>query len=222
VLRYDLIGHGFSDRPTFRTYDRRLYNAQLAELLRRLDIPDPVLVAGTSQGGSIGACFASEHPGKVEKLALLSPFFDTFEGSRSIAARLGKTPLVGELVLQLVGDSKLSDLSGSVLSAEKRSALEGEAVKQLRFRGKRRAILANWRGDALTDATSCYEDVKAQGMPTLLTWGTLDRLIAADSMSGLRDLLPEVEYHEIEGAGHLAHYEFPDRINPTLIRFLTR
>jgi len=28
--------------------------------------------------------------------------------------------------------------------------------------------------------------------------------------------------HDIEGAGHLAHYEFPDRVNPLLIRFLTQ
>ena len=40
-------------------------------------------------------------------------------------------------------------------------------------------------------------------------------------MNRLRDLLPDIDYHEIEGASHLAHYEFPDRINPILIRFLT-
>jgi pimeloyl-ACP methyl ester carboxylesterase len=28
--------------------------------------------------------------------------------------------------------------------------------------------------------------------------------------------------HEIEGASHLAHYEYPERINPILIDFLTR
>ena len=41
-------------------------------------------------------------------------------------------------------------------------------------------------------------------------------------MRRLRDLLPDIEYHELEGAAHLAHYEFPDRINPILIDFLTR
>jgi pimeloyl-ACP methyl ester carboxylesterase len=221
VLRYDLFGHGFSDRPKLPRYDSHLYNTQLAELLNTLGIPYPILVVGTSQGGSIGACFASEHPGKVKKLALLSPFFDDFEGSRGVAALLVRTPLVGELVLQLVGDSKIIDLSGAVLSADKKTALEREVAKQLRFRGKRRAILANWRGDGLVDATSWYESVKEQGIPTLLTWGTLDRKLSGDSMNRLRDLLPGIEYHELEGAGHLAHYEFPDLINPPLIRFLT-
>lgn len=219
VLRYDLFGHGFSDRPRLRTYDRRFYNTQLADLLSTLEIPYPVLVVGSSQGGSIGACFAAENPGKVKKLALLAPFFDDFEGSRSIAAVLLKTPLIGELLLQLAGDEKLIDLSG-ILSADTRSVLEPEVAKQFRFGGKRRAMLANWRGDALQDATSCYQSLREQAIPTFLTWGTLDKKLPGDSMRRLRDLFLEIEYHEFEGAGHLAHYEFPDRINPPLIRFL--
>jgi pimeloyl-ACP methyl ester carboxylesterase len=221
VLRYDLFGHGFSDRPRLRTYDRPLYNSQLTELLSRLDIPYPISVVGTSQGGSIAAGFAAEHPGTVEKLALLSPLFDDFEGSRGILASLLKTPMVGELLLRLVGDGKLGDLSDSILSADTRAALEHEVADQFRFQGKRRAILANWRGDALEDATSCYQSVREQGIPTLLTWGTLDKKLSGESMRRLRDLLPGIEYHEIEGAGHLAHYEFPGRINPPLIQFLT-
>lgn len=220
VLRYDLLGHGFSDRPRLRTYDRRLYNTQLAELLSLLEIPYPIMVVGSSQGGSIGACFAAENPGKVRKLALLAPFFDDFAGSRGVVASLLNTPLVGELLLQLVGDEKLVDLSDSINAADTRAVLEPEVAKQLRFGGKRRAMLANWRGDGLRDATSCYERVREQGIPTLLTWGTMDKKLSGDSMRRLRNLLPGIEYHEIEGAGHLAHYEFSDLINPPLIRFL--
>ncbi len=222
VLRYDVIGHGFSDRPGLRTYDRALYVKQLAELIDRLDIPYPVSVVGTSQGGSIGACFVAANPGKVERLALLSPLFDDAAGSGSPMAKIMTTPLAGELLLQLAGDSKLSDLSNRISSPDKKAVLEGKVAEQLRFKGKRRAILANVRGDSFTNPRAAYEDVKAQGIPTLLTWGTEDKLILEDSMRRLRDLLPDIEYHEIEGASHLAHYEYPERINPILIDFLTR
>ncbi|MDH5372498.1 MAG: alpha/beta hydrolase [Acidimicrobiia bacterium] len=221
VLRYDVFGHGLSDRPKLRTYDRRFYNAQLADLLGSLDIPYPVSLVGSSQGGSTGACFAAENPGKVKKLALLSPFFDDFAGSRGIGARLVKTPFVGELLLQLMGDAKFIDRAKDIVSADTRTALEREVAEQFRFSGKQRAILANWRGDGLQDATACYESVRDQGIPVLLTWGTVDQKLFGDSMRRLRDLIPEIEYHELEGAGHLAHYEFPDRVNPPLIRFLT-
>ena len=54
----------------------------------------------------------------------------------------------------------------------------------------------------------------------LLTWGCQDQSISGESMQRLRALIPEIEYHEIENAAHLAHYEFPERINPILIKFL--
>jgi len=220
VLRYDLLGHGFSDRPRLPKYDRHFYNAQLAELLHRLGVPYPVRVVGTSQGGSIAACFAAENPGAVSKLALLAPFFDQLPGQDSVAYRLLLTPVVGELFLKLAGDRKLGDLSDAVVSIDTVAALERQVAEQFRYRGKRRAILANLRGDALADATSCYRSVGEQGIPLLLTLGTLDQKIARESMSRLRELLPDIEYHEIEGAGHLAHYEFPDQMNPLLTRFL--
>ena len=221
VLRYDLFGHGFSDRPNLPTYDRHFYNVQLADLLSRLGITRPVLVVGSSQGGSIGACFASQNPGRVKKLALLAPFVDELPGSQSLVYRLVKTPPLGELLMRLLSDRKLADLSDAVVNADSRSALEHDAVQQFRFRGKRLAILANLRGDALKDATACYQGVKEQGIPVLLTWGTSDQKLPAESMRRLRDLLPDIEYHELEAAGHLAHYEHPELMNPILIQFLT-
>jgi pimeloyl-ACP methyl ester carboxylesterase len=157
----------------------------------------------------------------VGRLALVAPFFDTFEGSRSAAALLLRTPVIGELVVHLVGDRALTDLSDAMaLPADGRAALEHEAGEQLRFRGKRRAILANLRGDALRNATSCYEALEERDIPIVLVWGSLDRKIAEESMQRLRDLLPAIEYHGFAGAGHLVHYEAPERLNPILVRFL--
>ena len=221
VLRYDLFGHGFSDRPELRTYDRHFYNTQLSELLDRLGIAYPVRMVGSSQGGSIAVCFAAENPGAVSKIALLAPFFDELPGSGGALYRLLATPMAGELLLQLVGDRKLADLSDAVVSPQARDALQPQVAAQFRYRGKRRAILANLRGDALTDATSCYRRIGDQGIPLLLTYGTLDQRLPREQVSRLREFLPDIEYHELEGAGHLAHYEFPDRINPILIQFLS-
>lgn len=222
VLRYDLFGHGSSDRPKLPTYDRHLYNAQLTELLRALDISDPVLVVGTSQGGSIGACFASEHPGRVKKFALLAPFVDDLPSPRGLALRLVRTPVVGEALMGLMSDGKLADLSDAVVGTETTSLLASQVLEQFRFRGKRRAMLANLRGDALRDATACYRGVKEQGIPVLLTWGDSDQKVSKESMARLRDLMPGIEYHELGAAGHLAHHEFPERVNPLLVRFLAR
>lgn len=217
VLRYDVFGHGFSDRPDLDKYNRDLYDKQLVELLDKLAITSPVYMAGTSQGGSITIYFAARHTGRVEKLALLSPFFDSFEGAGGAA--LLKTPIIGEYIIRLVGDKKLIDPSKGLYSDGKKTALINQLKEQLGYKGKKRAVLANLRGNALNDATEFYMEVKKQRIPMLLTWGKQDRSISGESMSKLRELMPTIEYHEFENAAHLAHYEFPERINPVLINF---
>jgi pimeloyl-ACP methyl ester carboxylesterase len=221
VLRYDLFGHGFSDRPRLPKYDRSWYVAQLAELLRRLGIEDPARLVGTSQGGSIAACFAATHPGVVARLALLAPLVDELPGAASLTYRLVRAPKIGELLLRSMSDSKLADISDAVVSGDTGAELQPRITEQFRYRGKREAILANLRGDSFTDATDCYRSVREQGIPVFLTWGSLDQKIPRESMNRLRELIPDIESHEIEGVGHLAHYEFPDLVNPLLIRFLT-
>lgn len=221
VLRYDLLGHGFSDRPRLPRYNRTLYDAQLSELLSRLGIARPVRLVGTSQGGSIAACYAAAHPGAVSRLALLAPFVDELPGSASLAYRLVLTPILGDLLFRIMSDAKLGDLSGAVVSGDTKAELQPRVAEQFRYEGKRSAILANLRGDNFTDATPCYRSVRDQGIPVLLTWGTMDQKLPRESMIRLQQLIPGIESHEVDGAGHLAHYEFPDRVNPLLIRFLT-
>jgi alpha-beta hydrolase superfamily lysophospholipase len=50
VLRYDLYGRGFSDRPNV-DYDLELFVKQLISLLRKLGIDGPVDLLGLSMGG---------------------------------------------------------------------------------------------------------------------------------------------------------------------------
>src|SRR5215211_8356132 len=52
VLRYDLFGRGFSDRPDTR-YNIDLFVKQLADLLNALRFTRPVTLIGLSTGGPI-------------------------------------------------------------------------------------------------------------------------------------------------------------------------
>lgn len=217
VLRYDVFGHGFSDRPELNEYTREFYDNQLVELLNKLSITDPIYLVGTSQGGSISTYFTAKHPDKVEKLALLSPLFDSFEDKDKVA--LLKKPLIGEYIIRLVGDKQIVDPSNGFYSESKQDVLISKLKKQIHFKGKKRAVLANTRGNGLDDATAFYVEVKKLEIPLLLTWGKQDQVISGESMSRLRKLIPVIKYHEIENAGHLAHYETPEKINPILIKF---
>ena len=220
MLRYDLFGC-HSDRPDLRTYDRRFYNTQLADLLDALGIAPPVRLVGTSQGGRSLPASLPRTLGRSAGLPCWRPSSMSFPGSGSVLYRLMVAPIVGDRLMSLVGDGKLADLSDAVVSPATKAELQPKVAGQFRYRGKRKAILANLRGDALNDATDCYRRLREQGIPVLLAFGSLDQKLPRESISRLRDLLPDIEYHQIEGAGHLAHYEFADQVNPLLIRFLS-
>jgi pimeloyl-ACP methyl ester carboxylesterase len=68
VLRYDLFGRGYSDRPEV-IYNQALFDRQLCELLDALGFTTPVNLVGLSMGGAIVVGFAAQHPERVRALA---------------------------------------------------------------------------------------------------------------------------------------------------------
>ena len=218
VLRYDIYGHGFSDRPKMKRYNRDLYDRQIVELLKSLKISKPIYIVGTSQGGSIATYFTAMHPEKVKKLALLSPLFDDFEGKGML--RLFRIPIIGEWLIKVFGDKVATDPSRVLAGTEKVPELTEKLKKQIRFKGKKKAMLANMRGDFFENNVDYYKKVKNQACPILLTLGTKDKSIPKESMKRLRELIPSIEYHELKDARHLAHYECPEEMNQILIDFL--
>ncbi|NCD09872.1 MAG: alpha/beta hydrolase [Negativicutes bacterium] len=217
VLRYDIYGHGYSDRPDLEAYNSDLYDRQLNELVEKLQIKEPFYLAGTSQGGSICAYYVANHPQKVEKLALLAPLFDDFSGKAMWS--LLKTKGLGEYLVSVVGDKFFTNPANVLYSNNKNYELTQDLLSQMHFTGKKRAVLANIRGNALDNATDSYEKIKKQEIPVLLTWGDHDKSISRESIYRLRNLLPQAKYVELPNASHLAHYEFPEKINPILINF---
>lgn len=221
VVRYDLFGFGYTDRPDV-DYSRALYDQQLMELLEKLKIKDPINLVGTSQGGSIAVYFTATHPEKVKKLALLSPFINILPMKAIIT--LIKIPGIGEYLGSVLLDRVNTNYPEKVFANPKAIPAEytENYTEQLTYKGFKRARISNLRGDSLADFTAQYEAVGKTKIPVLFTWGTADKVIMADSVANIRKALPSVEYHEIEGGGHLVHYENPEPVNKILVNFLKK
>jgi 2-hydroxy-6-oxonona-2,4-dienedioate hydrolase len=71
VIAYDMVGHGFSDKPD-RPYTLDVYVEHLAALLDVLGI-DRADLSGESLGGWVAAWFAQAHPERVRRLVLTTP-----------------------------------------------------------------------------------------------------------------------------------------------------
>jgi pimeloyl-ACP methyl ester carboxylesterase len=72
VLRYDLFGRGYSDRPNAK-YERKFFVQQLDNLLKALEIMGPVNLVGLSIGAAVASGFTTICPTRVDRLVCIAP-----------------------------------------------------------------------------------------------------------------------------------------------------
>jgi pimeloyl-ACP methyl ester carboxylesterase len=218
VLRYDLYGRGYSDRPEVE-YTLDLFTGQLEQLLSALDIEEPVALVGLSFGGPILARFANGHPDKVWGLSLIDPQIAPVSAAEIFPLNV---PLVGEYLMAVyLAPSMLPETQvNDFYRPERFPGWEEQYRLQMGYTGFRRAILSTIRNMVEVDALVEYEALGKQGIPVMLIWGREDQTIAASDIEMLRRVIPEVEFQPVEEAGHLPHYEQAETVNPLLIEFL--
>ncbi len=221
VLRYDLFGRGWSDRPDVR-YEMALYVRQLGGLLDALGLTRPVDLVGLSMGGAIAVAFAARHPERVRRLVMVDPA--GLPADQPVLARLVRLPVVGEIVFGVLGGWFLLSQQGKDfyrLPADLADFQRRYRV-QMAYRGFRRALLSTVRGDAISDRSADFAAVGRQGRRVLLIMGRQDRTVPFATHERILELMPGAEFQAIEEAGHMPHYERPELVNPLLAGFLTR
>ena len=218
VLRYDLYGRGFSDRPE-ETFDLALFVTQLEELLPTLDIQSPVDLVGLSMGGPIVASFANHHPDQVRSLILIDPEVASVSIQKIFPLNI---PLVGEYLMTVyVAPVELPKTqSDDFYRPDRFPDWEAMYRVQLQYKGFRRAILSTIRTMPGMDSLVEYAAVGRQNLPALLIWGREDRTVSYANMQQVVELIPGIEYHIIDEAGHIPQYELPGVVNPILVEFL--
>ena len=219
VLRYDLYGRGFSDRPSAR-YDLDLFVNQLTQLLDALRFTRPLSLIGLSMGGLIAATFAVHHPDGVNKLVLIDP-----AGAKRISLppmiRLMTLPLVAEIILNLVpNETLIRSGSKDIFDPAHVDHFMSKYKIQLEYKGFRRAILSTIRNGVLDSSIHVYERLGKLDKKVMLLWGREDMTVPFEHSVALRVAIPQLEFHAVENCGHIPHYERPDEVNPLLLRFL--
>jgi pimeloyl-ACP methyl ester carboxylesterase len=219
ILRYDLYGRGYSDRPRV-DYSLDLFNRQLYHLITQLDIKPPVGIAGVSMGGPIAACFTAQNPGMVNRLCLIDPA--GFTTAKSLNASLIKTPLLGEILLDFWGDKVLVDgLAGDFYQPQLFPEYREKYLEPMHYRGFKRSLLSTLRQGVIEDQTHIYRQVNLLNIPTLIFWGKYDKTFPVANVEQVKLLLPAAEIRVIDNAGHVPHYEQPKEVNAKLITFFT-
>jgi pimeloyl-ACP methyl ester carboxylesterase len=219
VLRYDLLGRGFSDRPRTR-YDIDLFCQQLRDLLGKLGFNRTNLV-GLSMGGPISASFTTRHPERVKKLVLVDPV-----GARSVRfpglLRVMLTPGIGELALGFFGRTQLAkSIASAFYDPAHMKAFAQKYMGQMEYKGFFQAILSTMRSGMLGDFSSTYQDIGKMGIPVCVFWGCDDQTVPFTQSRHILAAIPQARFHGIENCGHIPHYEKPEEVNPLLLEFLS-
>ncbi len=141
VLRYDLFGRGFSDRPHVK-YTMDLFVNQLKELLDASNIKQANLI-GLSMGGAIASAFTVNVPERVRRLVLIDPVgIQSMPFSWMYQAAV--LPGVSELILGVVGiDRMVQGVASDFFNSEHIKMFQNQYRVQMQFRGFTRAILSN-------------------------------------------------------------------------------
>lgn len=226
VLVPDLFGHGESAKP-MGDYSLSAHAATLRDLLDHLGI-DRVTLVGHSLGGGIAMQFYYLFPERVDRLVLVS----SGGLGREVNLILRSATLPGaKQVLSLVASAAVLDplerLGRRAFRIGWRPSPDIDAIWQgfssLADRESRNAFLATARsvidfGGQTVSARDHLASVRP--IPTLIVWGSKDRMIPAWHALAAERAMPDVRVELFEGAGHFPHLDDPDRFARVLRAFI--
>jgi 4,5:9,10-diseco-3-hydroxy-5,9,17-trioxoandrosta-1(10),2-diene-4-oate hydrolase len=215
VIAFDNRGFGFSDKPA-HGYDNKAYVDLLFRLLDSLGVSEAFLV-GHSMGGAIAAEATLDRPERVRGLVLVDaaglavrwPFM----------LRVAHWPIVGALFDRLRGRAATAGILKALYAVPSRVTAEEvdqyyAPIAEPGFGRCLRGVLGQFRFDALTNRLGRV------AAPTLVMWGTADRLIPAAVGQSMADQIPGALMVRFPDAGHAVPEESPGAFNEALIGFL--
>ncbi len=226
VITYDRRGFGQSSKVG-TGYDYDTFAADLNAVLTILDLSDVVLVGfsmGTGELARYVAKYGTDRIAKLAFLASLEPFLvqrdDNPEGVPQqafddivTAARTDRYAWFAQFYRDFYN---LDETLGSRISEEVVRASWNTATASAPVAAY--AVVPSWIEDFRADT----EAVRAAGLPTLILHGTDDKILPIDVTGRrFRDLVPDADYVEVDGAPHGLLWTHADEVNGALLRFVT-
>ncbi|TQC44025.1 alpha/beta fold hydrolase [Rhodococcus sp. WS4] len=227
VISLDVPGFGYSDRMPGPVSLQSLANG-VAEVIDKLGEKRRLHVVGNSLGGAIAQQLLVSRPLQVASLTMISSV--GFGSEVSPLLRMLALPIIGPLATRWHSRAGATMMeralhaNRSTATAERIDhALEigsrpgaGQFLRETTLMlGTFRGVKARWRQD-LADA------VTQNPRPTLIVWGTEDRIVPAHQLAEARRVYPHAEVHLMQGVGHMPQIEHPEHLTRLVMSFLDR
>jgi pimeloyl-ACP methyl ester carboxylesterase len=228
VIAPDLFGHGESDAPPDVDYSPGAQAGTLRDLLDVLG-HDRVTIVGHSLGGGVAMWFAYHYPARVHRMALISSggFGREVHPAMRALSLPGAGPAVGLLTMRptlvaLAVSARLASAAGARRLARKARELQ-LTLTRVRDPQRRVAVLRTirsvigHRGQAVSALDRLYLMVR---IPTLVLWGTRDRILPVHHASAVRGENPDTQIVLLDGIGHLPHLTCAEFVADRLSSFI--
>jgi 4,5:9,10-diseco-3-hydroxy-5,9,17-trioxoandrosta-1(10),2-diene-4-oate hydrolase len=211
ALLPDMVGFGWSSKPTGLDYTLDLFTSTLLEFLDRLEISRCVLV-GNSLGGAISIKVAIDHPQRVERLVVMGP------GGLESRETYFKMPGIQKMVSQFVGAG--FDREGlrrllELLAYDPKTVTEELVEQRLNIlKTQPKDVLARM---SIADLTPQLGKLRC---PLLGFWGIEDQFCPASGYEKILRAVADSRFIMYSRCGHWAMIERAQDFNKNVIEFL--
>jgi pimeloyl-ACP methyl ester carboxylesterase len=205
-------GHGEASKPA-AGYDLQDFSADLAAFLETLRVP-AALIVGHSMGSAVALRFAIDYPEHTLGLVLAGA-----APSSRAAPRARKfwedtldqltDPIEPDFARELVESMVVQPVAAAFLEAMVEETLK---VPKHVWQG---AVESRFR--SASDYAGQLEQIRA---PTVILWGDRDPRYSHRDQEALVEAIPSARLTVYSGAGHLLHWEQPERFASDLANFV--
>jgi len=199
TIRFDLFGHGLSDRPAVR-YDFGFFLEQALEVLDGITSHRPMTLLGHSFGAALVAAMASQRPERIERLVLVAPLLDFM--ANSFWGQVFSLPGIGGLMMRRVGLPVLERRRARRYHAIGAEDLTCRFVSEARAPGYANALASMFTNRTLGPQRVHYQRLQSSKHEIFVVAGSADRIVPLRDVAEVRSLLPRHEYRQIENAEH--------------------
>ena len=199
----DLLGFGDSSKPMAADYRAEAQATRLHELLQAKGLASNIHIGGNSMGGAISVAYAAKYPKEVKSLWLIdSAGFWSVGVPKSLeSATLENNPLLvnkKEDFYQMYDFvmSKPPYIPKSVKAVFAQERIANEALES--------KILAQIVEDNVEERAKVIAEYN---IPTLVVWGEEDKVIKPETVTLIKEIIPQSQVITMPKIGHVPMIE---------------
>jgi 3-oxoadipate enol-lactonase len=214
VIIPDLRGFGKSTAATdVASLDD--FADDVAQILDRLHVSQPVILCGLSMGGYVAFRFVERHGARLRGLILC----DTKAAADSPEAAQNRRAMAEKVLTdgpRIAVEALLPRLFGPDVKTQQKTLID--EIRDGILSSSSRTIAAAQR--AMADRPDATPQLSQIRVPTLVLVGEHDVISPPAEMQSLAAAIPRAEFVVIPQAGHMAPLEQPAAVNAAIRKFL--